>query len=66
MAHGARAIERDERNQVFKFSRADFFERLTHALGLKLEHADRVSGGEHLEGLGVVERERVHVQTLAA
>ena len=39
----------------------DLAQRLAHALRLELEDADRVAAGEHLEGLGVVERDRLDV-----
>ena len=65
LVHRARAVQRDERDEVVELRRADLLERLLHALGLELEHADRVAAREHLVGLRVVERQRRHVRPLA-
>ena len=65
LVHRARAVERDERDEVLELRRLDLLQRLAHALGLELEHADRVAPGHHLVGLLVVERERRHVGPLA-
>ena len=66
LVHRARAVQRDERDEVVELRRADLAQRLLHALGLELEHADRVAAGEHLVGLRVVERQRRHVRARAA
>ena len=58
-------VERDERHEVLELGRTDLAQRLAHALGLELEHADRVAAGHHLVGLRVVERERLHRDPLA-
>ena len=43
LVHGARAVERHERDEVLELARLDLLQRLAHALGLELEHADRVA-----------------------
>ena len=65
LVHGARAVQRDERDEVVELRRLDLPQGALHALGLELEHADRVAGGHHLVGLLVVEREPRHVGPLA-
>ena len=64
LVHRARAVERDERDEVLELGRLDLLERLAHALGLELEHAHRVAAGHHLVGLLVVERQLRHVDPL--
>ena len=66
LVHGARAVERHERDEVLELGRLDLLERLAHALGLELEHAHRVAAGHHLVGLLVVERQRRHVDPAVA
>ena len=66
LVHGARAVERHERDEVLELGRLDLLERLAHALGLELEHAHRVAAGHHLVGLVVVERQRRHVDPAVA
>ena len=65
LVHRARAVERDERDEVVELGRAHLLERLLHALGLELEDADRVAAAQHLVRLRVVERQRRHVGPLA-
>ena len=65
LLHGARAVERHERDEVVELRRLDLAQRLLHALGLELEDAHGVAGGEHLIGLLVVERQLGHVGPLA-
>ena len=43
LVHGARAVERHERDEVVELGRLDLAQRLLHALGLELEDADRVA-----------------------
>ena len=58
LVHRAGPVERAERDEVVELVGADLLERVAHALGLELEHPDRVAAGEHLVGLRVVERQR--------
>ena len=51
LVHGARAVQRDERDEVVELGRLDLAQGALHALGLELEHADRVAAGHHLVGL---------------
>ena len=64
LVHRARPVQRVERHQVVELVRLDLLERLAHALGLELEHADRVAPGHHLVGGRVLERQRRHVGPL--
>ena len=43
LVHGARAVQRDERDEVVELRRLDLPQGALHALGLELEHADRVA-----------------------
>ena len=65
-AHRAGPVERADRDDVVELGRPDLLQRLAHALGLELEDADRVAAGEHLVGLRVVERDRLHVDLVPA
>ena len=65
LVHGARPVERIQRDEVVELGRAHLLEPLAHALGLELEHADRVPAGEHLVGADVVEGQRRHVRPRA-
>ena len=65
LVHGARAVQRVERDEVVELRRADLAQRLLHALGLELEHAHRVAPREHLVRTRVVERQGRHVGPLA-
>src|SRR4029077_10180785 len=58
VSHRARPVERADRGQVIELGRLDLPQRLAHPGPLELEHADRLSAGEHLVGLAVVERDR--------
>ena len=62
LVHRARPVQRVERDEVVELGRLDLAQRALHALGLELEHADRVAAGHHLVGLGIVERQAGHVR----
>ena len=59
--HRARAVERDERDQVLEAVGLHLDERLAHAGAFHLEHADRLAAAQRLVGLRVVERQRRQV-----
>ncbi len=63
--HRPGSVERTERHEVVELGGAYALERLPEALGLELEHADRLATGEHSVGLLVIERQRGHVRTTA-
>ena len=64
-AHRPGPVEGDQRDDVVELGRAHLLQRLLHALGLELEHAHRLAAGQHVVGLGVVEREVREVDALA-
>ena len=66
LVHRARAVERDERDEVLELGRADLACSASRMPSdSNWNTPDRVAPGHHLVGLGVVERERRHVGPLA-
>ena len=63
--HGPRPVEGDDRHEVVERGGTDLAQGLFHAAALELERAGRVAAGQHLVGLGVVERQRRHVDAYA-
>ena len=61
VGHRARAVERDERDQVLEPVGAHLDERLAHAPAFHLEHADRLAAPQHLVGLRVIERDLAEI-----
>ena len=61
VVHRARAIEGDHGRQVVDRRRAQLADVATHAGRLELEDAGRLAAGQELEGLAIVERDRVEV-----
>ena len=59
--HRARAVERDERNQVLEAVGLHLDERLAHSGAFHLEHADGFATAQGLVGIRVVERQRGQV-----
>ena len=57
--HGTRPVQGHDGDQVLELGRAHVAQRLAHAGALELEDAGGVAAGEHLVGLGVVERQLV-------
>ena len=66
LVHRARAVQRDQRDEVVELGRLDLAQGALHALRLELEDPDRVAAGHHLVGLLIVERQVRHVRPLAA
>ena len=64
--HRARAIERDQRDDVLEPVGAHVDQRAAHALAFHLEDADRLAARQHLVALGVVERDRQQIELDAA
>ena len=64
--HRARAVERDQRDEVLEPVGAHVDQRLAHAAAFHLEHADCFAAPEHRVGLGVVERDLPKVDRFAA
>ena len=61
VVHRAGAVERDHRREVVDRGRAQLADVAAHARGLELEDAGRLARGQQLEGLRVVERDRVEI-----
>ena len=61
VVHRARAVERDERDDVAETGRPDAGKRAPHAFGFELEHADGVAALEQLVDRRVVPRQRVEI-----
>jgi hypothetical protein len=57
VAHRARPVERDERDEVLELRRLHLPERLAHPRRLELEDAGRFAALQHRVGLRVVERD---------
>ena len=66
VVHRPRAIEGDHRGEVVDRRRAKLADVAAHARGLELEDAGRLARREQLEGLRVVERDRVEIDGDAA
>ncbi len=64
--HRARAIERDQRDEVLEPVGPHVDQRLAHAAAFHLEHADRFAAPEHRVGLRIVERDLAKVDRFAA
>ncbi len=56
--HRARAIQRDQRDDVLETVGPHVDQRAPHALAFNLEHADHLAARQHLIALGVVDRQR--------
>jgi len=61
LVHRPRPVERVQRDEVVEAVGPDLLQRFAHALGLELEDADAVAGGEHRVGRRVIERQCRHV-----
>ena len=59
--HGARPVERDERDEFGDAGRAQLLDGAPHARRLELEDAERVAAAEHVERLRVAIGERREV-----
>ena len=57
VGHRARTIQRDGGDQVLEAVRPHLAQDVAHALAFELEHPARVALLQHVEGLGVLERE---------
>ena len=66
IVHRAGTIERHQRDDVAEIGRAHRGQRLAHAFGFQLEHADRVAALEQFIDLGIVPGERVEIDRDAA
>ena len=60
--HWARAIERDDGDDIFEAVRFQAGQEVAHPGAFQLKEADRLSGGEEGKSLGVVERHLLHDQ----
>ncbi len=54
--HRARAIQRHQRDDVFKTVGAHIDQRAPHALTFQLEHADHIAARQHRKSIRIVER----------
>ena len=61
IVHRARAVERDERDDVAEIGRPHRRQRAPHPFRFELEHADRVAALEQLEHAGIVHRQRAEI-----
>ena len=66
VGHRAWSIEGAERDQVGELGRLHLAQGVAHPLRLELEDAGRIAAGQHLVGLGVVDRDLLHVDLLVA
>ena len=64
--HRARAVERDQRDDVLEAVGPHVEQRAPHARAFQLEHADRFGARQELVGLLVVERDRREIDVDAA
>ena len=66
VVHRARAIERDQGDDVLEAVGLQLAQHVAHARTFELEHADRLAAAEHLVGLPVVERNAREIELDAA
>ena len=54
--HRARTIQRDNGDDILEPVGLEAAQHITHTTRFKLEHANRVTLRQHLEGLGIIKR----------
>ena len=54
--HRPRTVEREDGNDILDTVGGNLTQGVAHAAGFKLEDADGVAAGQHLEGLGIIDQ----------